>query len=131
MKFDATEDVDPLEFNFAPYADAKGVVPEPSEAQVAAFYVGLSSNMERALGKDRMAGVDPTDPLSMADLLQSLTEEDQAKLGDSLLELHANVCGGEPSREHIAALPFRLRRMFYGAVQGWLRPEGWKPATND
>lgn len=131
MKFDASKDADPLEYDFNPYADAKGAVPEPSDGQVAAFYEGLSKQFTRALGEDRTAGLDPTDPLSVAELFQSLDADDHEKLYTSLLDLHAEVCSEQPTRAELEKLPFRIRRMFYGAVQGWLRPEGWKPATKD
>lgn len=131
MKFDATKDVDPLEYDLNPFVDAKGTVPEPTDAQVARFYTDLSRQFELALGKERVAGVEMDDPMSVAELLQSLTTEDQEALYTSLLDLHADVCSGQPSRAELEKLPFRIRRMFYGAVQGWLRPEGWKPATND
>jgi len=129
--FNAADAAEPLEYDFAPYADARGTVPEPSDDQVAEFYGNLSRNLERALGAERVADVDMTDPLEVGALFQSLTSEDHRAMYDSLLDLHAGVCSGEPSREQIAALPFRLRRAFYGMVQGWLRPESSRPATDD
>jgi hypothetical protein len=129
--FKATE-ADPLDYDFAPYHDAKGTVPEPTDEQVARFYDRFARRLEAALGEDRLGDdFDVTDPMAVGALLTSLREEDNRKLYDHMLEIHAEVCGGSPSREAIEALPFRLRRMFYGAVQEWLRPEGWKPATND
>lgn len=128
--FNASE-AEPLDYDFNPYIDAKGTVPEPTDDQVAAFYDGLSRQFELALGDDRTDGVDFTEPMSVAALLSSLREEDNRKLYEALLELHVAVCSGAPSREQLEALPFRLRRMFYGAVQGWLRPESWQPATSD
>jgi hypothetical protein len=63
-------------------------------------------------------------------LFASLDSDDHRAMYEQLLTLHADVCGGQPDREAIAALPFRLRRAWYGMVQGWLRPEASKPATD-
>lgn len=130
-KFDAATAVEPLEYNFAPYHDAKGTVPEPTDDQVAAFYGDLGKQFEKSLGAERLEGVDVTDPLDVAKLFMSLDGDDHRAMYHQLLELHVAVCSGEPSREAIEALPFRLRRAWYGMVQGWLRPESSRPATDD
>ena len=130
-KFNAKDAVEPLEFDFAPFVEAKGVVPEPTDEQVAEFYGNLGDQLKIALGEERVKDLDLTDPLQVGKLFMSLTVEDHRKMYDANLDLHAAVCSGEPSREQLEALPFRLRQAFYGMVQGWLRPEASKPATND
>lgn len=131
MKFNAQTALEPLEYDMKPYHDARGTVPEPTDEQVAEFYAKLGKQLEIALGAERVADVDMTDPMAVGELFMSLDADDNRKLYDALLELHADVCSGEPSKEAIAALPFRLRRAFYGAVQGWLRPEALTPATSE
>ncbi len=128
-KFNAKDAVEPLEFDLAPYADAKGAVPEPTDDQVAEFYANLGKTMENALGDERVAGVDLTDPAQVGKLFAKLTAEDHRAMYGELLNVHAAVCGGRPSSDDLAALPFRLRQAFYGAVQEWLRPEASRPAT--
>lgn len=130
-KFDASTAVDPLEYDFKPYADVKGTVPEPTDDMVAKFYGDLGKQLEHALGEERLEGIDVTDPVDVGQLFQSLDTDDHVKMYEQLLALHADVCGGQPDREAIAALPFRLRRAWYGMVQGWLRPEASRPATSD
>lgn len=130
-EFNAATAADPLKYDFNPYTDAKGTVPEPTDDQVAAFYGTLARQMENALGPERTEGVKMDDPLEVAKLLQSLDTDDYAKMYDQMLDLHADVCSGQPSRDDIAALPFRLRRAWYGMVQGWLRPESSRTATDD
>lgn len=130
-KFNAADAVEPLEYEFRPYSEAKGVVPEPTDDQVAEFYANLGKTLENALGDDdRLQGVDLTDPTQVGRLFLTLTADDHKKMSKSLLELHAAVCGGQPSLEELEVLPYRLRQAFYGALQGWLRPEASKPATN-
>lgn len=129
-KFKAADAVEPLDYEFAPYADVKGTVPEPSGDQVAAFYANLGKQLETALGDDRTEGVDMTSPTEVGRLFMSLTADDHKAMYDALLDLHAEVCSQQPSRDDLAQLPFRLRQAFYGAVQEWLRPEASRPATS-
>lgn len=130
-KFNAADAAEPLEYDLAPYApDAKGTVPEPTDDQVAEFYARLGKQFENALGAERLEGVDMTDPVDVAGVYMTLDADDHRKMYQALLDLHADVCSGSPSREAIEALPFRLRRAFYTAVQGWLRPEASRPATD-
>lgn len=130
-KFDAATAVDPFEWDFNPRVDAHGTVPEPTDTQVARFYADLSNHLRDALGADRIEGVDLTDPFEVGTLFQSLTAEDNEQLYGRLLEIYAAVCSDSPNRDQLAALPFQVRRKFYGMVQEWLRPEAETPATND
>lgn len=129
--FKASDALEPLEYDFKPYADAKGTVPEPTDDQVARFYADQARNLESALGEERLADVDMEDPVAVGRLLQSLNADDYGAMYDQLLDTHAAVCSDQPTREEVAALPFRLRRAWYGMVQGWLRPESSRPATDD
>lgn len=130
-KFDAAKAVEPLEYDFKPYADVSGTVPEPTDDQVAKFYGDLGHQFELALGEERLEGHDMTEPADVAGLYLSLDADDHSRIYEQMLNLHAEVCSGQPDRDAIAALPFRLRRAWYGMVQGWLRPEVSTPATND
>lgn len=123
MKFEAKDAVEPLEYDLKPYSDEKGTVPEPTSDMVADFYAELSKQFEIGLGAERLEGFDLSDPADVSRLFLSLDGEDNRKLYDSLLDLHVRVCAGQPSRDALEALPFRLRRTWYGMVQGWLRPE--------
>lgn len=129
-KFNAATAVEPLEYDFRPHVECDGTVPEPTDSQVASFYADLANSFRDALGPERVNGVDWTDPSDVGELYQSITAEDNLKLYDRQLDVHAAVCGGSPSREQLEALPFQLRRVFYGMVQEWLRPEAETPATS-
>jgi hypothetical protein len=128
--FNAADAVDPFDYNFAPYADAKGTIPEPTDAQVNRFYAGLASALKEGLGEDRVSGIDLADRAQLAKLQSELSADDMDKVSAAFLNLYAAVCSDQPSREDLEALPYRLRAAFYGAVQGWLSPEASRPATN-
>lgn len=129
-KFSAKDALEPLTFDFRPYTDAQGEVPEPSDDLVAEFYAGLSATLKDALGVDRTKGFDLEQPEQVGKLFQSLTAEEHKLLYTAMRDLHVAVCGGTPDAEDVAALPYRLRQAFYGVVQGWLRPEASRPATD-
>lgn len=130
-KFKAADALEPLEFDFRPYSDAQGEVPEPTDDLVAAFYVGLANTLKITLGDERLEGFDLNRPEDIGRLFTTLSADEHKQLYTAMLDLHAEVCGGSPSTDDVAALPYRLRQAFYGAVQGWLRPEASRPATSD
>ena len=129
-KFNAKDAVEPLDYDFTPYSDAKGTVAEPSDEQVATFYGALAAQLQESLPPERMEGIDVTDPYDVSKLFLTLTGDEYKAMYDRLLELHVAVCSGAPSRDDLEALPYRLRRAWYGMVQGWLRPEASTPDTN-
>lgn len=129
-KFKASDALEPFEWDFRPHTDATGTIPEPTDDQVAEFYSALNHQFKLAFSEERLEGIDTQDPYDVAKLLMSLDADENRTLYDAMLDVHAAVCSDQPSREQIEALPFRLRRAFYGAVQGWLRPEASAPATN-
>lgn len=130
VQFNAANAVEPLDYNFSPFVEAKGTVPEPTDEQVADFYANLGNQLENALGKERTEGVDLTDPQQVGKLFMSLTADDHRSMYEALLKLHAAVCSNQPTEDDLRALPFRLRQSFYGMLQEWLRPEASRPATN-
>lgn len=131
--FKATEAAEALDYDFRPFYDEQGAVAEPSDDQVSEFYAAMTSTIKDGLGEDdpRLLGVDLTDPEQVGKLYLKLTADDHRKMYARMLEVHAAVTGDKPSREALEALPYRVRQAWYGAVQGWLRPESSAPATND
>lgn len=129
--FKASTAVDPLNYDFKPYCDAKGTVPEPTDDQVAKFYADQARNLQEALPPEKLEGVDLQDPVEVSNLLVDLDESDYSALYEWAVGLYSAVCSNKPSHEEIEALPHRLRRAWYGMVQEWLRPESSRTATDD
>lgn len=127
--FNAKDALDPFDYDLRPYADEKGTIPEPSDAAALDFYEGLTDALESALGAERLEGVNLRDADERAQLMSELSREDMEKMQGVMLDLHAGVCNGHPTREGLEALPYRLKQAFYGALQGWLSPEGSTPVT--
>lgn len=128
-KFSAKDALEPLEYDLTPFHDVRGEVPEPTDDMVAEFYSSLATTLKDTLGEERLEGFDLDTPSDVGRLFISLSKDDREMLSEALLDLHVAVCGGSPSREAVADLPYRQRQAWYGAVQGWLRPEASRPAT--
>ncbi len=102
--------------------DAKGVTPEPSAAQirrmkflVRQIYVRNQADAEEDLkiAKRRQKAVEDG---SEDDLIESrireMSEDDFARDDEAWLDALAEATSGKPSREQIAALPFRVQAHF-------------------
>lgn len=136
--FNAATQIEPFDYSFRPYADTEGVVPEPSDTQVREFYIGIGNLLVDVVGEDKIRElltdeeyVDFTQRKAEPMLkVQAATNnlENMAKAQERMVELHAAVCSGHPSRETLEALPYRVKQAFYGALQGWLSPEASRPA---
>lgn len=138
--FRAATAVDSLEYDFNPYADLKGTVPEPSDADVRTFYAGQGTMLEDVLGEDRIRTVltDPDDwakfeardPQTMQTVMARFnTAEDMEKSQERMLQLVADVT--HIDADALRPLPYRVKAAFYGMVSEWLTPEGSRPAGNN
>ena len=121
--FNAASVVEALDWTFEPFVHASGVIAEPTDAQIAAYLADV-----KALGEEIKAKVpdapDGGDPVSLMDALADLNLDSVAELTAKMAGIIAALCGGDPSRETILALPPRRRTMFYGWLQSEvLRPE--------
>lgn len=137
MAFDADSEVIPLDYNFATLAKrypgrypvlegVEGTVPEPSDEAVQAFQQALARATRELLPRD----IDEDDPKAVAKAMRSMPEDTWAKVDVKIIDALAELTAGSPTREQIAALPFRLRRKFITWVQKELMdPEGSNAAT--
>ncbi len=90
---------------------AKGTTPEPSSRQVRT----MQARQREILG----LGPDTT-PEEANKALASKTEDEWFELDDEVLDMIADVTSGRPSRDELAALPFRAREAYYGWILGEL-----------
>ena len=138
MPFDAAEAVPELEWSFhtlylrKPEAypglkDAHGVTDEPSDDDIERFQKAMAT----AMGKAVPDGVDPTDRAAVARASQDMPDGQFKEIQDSILDAVAELTKGSPSREQLAALPFRHKRRYIESLQRDLvDPEGAAAATN-
>lgn len=135
--FDAGTQVEPLDYNFDTIAtmypgryplleNVQGTTDEPSDEDVQK----LQRRM-RAATKDLIPeGIDPDDKIALVKATRDLPEDAFRTAEAAILDAIADLTAGKPSRDQIAALPFRVRRKYIQWVQRQLMdPEGSNAAT--
>jgi len=120
--FSAESVVEALDFSFLPYTDAKGTIREPSDKQIAKFLTGIKKVVKESEAK-LPSTVDAADPASVMEALDDLDPEDVVSMMGKMAQLYADLCGGDPSKAQILALPMRVRQQFFA----WLQTEVMSP----
>lgn len=120
--FDASTVVDPLNYIFEPEVKGcKGVIPEPSSAQVQDFQVAHRSEILRF--KDEM---EITQDMSREEFMSALERTDPSQLGSTMVtqaKMHSDLCSNVVSPEQIMKLGHRKQIAF----QRWLQKEVMTP----
>jgi hypothetical protein len=120
--FKAEGVVEPLDYDFRPYVKAHGVIPEPTDAQIAAFLRGVKEIFKKAQA-DLPTDVDTDDPVAVLKAIDDLDPGAQIEALTKMAEVYAELCSGTPSAREIADLPMRVRTIFFT----WLRDEVMSP----
>lgn len=121
--FDASTAVDPLDYNFNPYVDFSGTIPEPSEAAIDQYRDELMA-LFHTLGLDPEVIKSGRIPLERMDELLKKGADVQKATVASVSRLT-----GIPA-DKIDALPFRVKARFMGWITGsFTSGEAAAPAT--
>jgi hypothetical protein len=122
--FKAAEAVEELAYDFRPYDDTHGVIPEPSSKQIEKF-------QKVVFGTVRNLGLTPEDMTGETkvtfDLIESVMDKSHEVERDILVAV-GELTGIEAGT--IEGLPHRVKSAFMGWIMGeFLSPEGSAPAT--
>lgn len=120
--FDAGSVVEKLEWNFRPYVNAKGVIDEPTDAQISTFFASMKAMTEGLKGQ-LPEGVDTDDPGELIAALDELDAGLVVTINQELAGIYTVLCSGSPTREQLLGLPMRVRAIFYN----WLQREVMSP----
>lgn len=106
-----------LTFDFRPYVDKSGSIPEPTNDMVDAFRASFRKTL--------MVGEAKTADEAIKNLVSSgTTAEEAEKLVDDLWTAVVVFCGNVFTLDDFKALPYRGRRAFIGWLTGvFFRPE--------
>jgi hypothetical protein len=138
MPFDAAKVAEPLDFDFSAFEDKdgkplpKGTIPEPSKDAVQSYFKNARKEAQDA-GIDATDVIDTTTEEGKVALAKVFADAEREhpgameKLDKAQLEGVAKLCGGTPTKEEIAALPYRQQRAFFG----WLMGELSNPAASN
>jgi hypothetical protein len=125
MGFDASSVVEELNYDFDSLArklgperhpllvGVKGTTPEPSDDEVRQFQL----DQQAAAKKFMPDGVDPTDRVALLTAMRSMPDSAFSEAQEGILDSISKLTKGEPSREQIAALPFRHQRRYITWLQ--------------
>lgn len=117
MGFVATEAVEELTYDFNPFADAKGTIPEPSSKQIEAYRNAIVSAF-------RSTGIDPEDVRGGKFSLDKMDElmEKTAGVEEAMVVATADLTGIATGT--LRDLPYRPKAAFMGWVMGqFFNPE--------
>jgi len=133
MGFDAAAVVEPLDWNFEKFGAGKGVIPEPSEAQVKAWQRAIRRVMTETMTKlnerSKAEGKEETDTsgLTPREFIEALGTAESDAIVDAANEeldrIYVKFCGGSPSAEQLGRLPYRYKIAFYAWLQEEFSPE--------
>lgn len=131
-KFDAAEVYSALDYDFsAAGVNAKGRVPEPTDAMIGKFLSGLKALVNSVRESAKLGEVDTNDPLAVLEALNSLDPETFVDSLHKMAEHYAELTRGEPSLETILELPLRVRQAFFAWIQTEvINPEAVSGATS-
>jgi hypothetical protein len=121
-----------IKYNFEKWGGPKGIVPEPTRAQVNNLMKAVTMAFKDAGLAPNTEEGEVLSPDQVADTMNKVEDPEMfEKLTTVLLDCLAEVCGGSPSREVLEALPYRPFQGFFGYLIGNLtNPESSAPGTN-
>lgn len=120
--FKAESVVEALDYDFNPYVQVSGTIPEPTDRQIADF-LGDMKNVFKEVEKDLPQGIDLDDMGSIMAAMDDLDTEVTIKITGQMCVLYAKLCSGTPSEQQIKDLPPRIRQIFFN----WLQQEVMAP----
>jgi hypothetical protein len=128
--FSAESELDELSFNFRPYVEVEGVIPEPSAAQIKQFQKALrtlfgDSLVEQARAVEK-GGITAAD---VEKAIRDFDEDDESEKLEQLFQAVARVCSDIPNYIQLSALPYRMQQHFLGWIMGKFLVGGATPAT--
>jgi hypothetical protein len=109
--------VEALDYDFNPYLDVSGTIPEPTDTQIETFLLAMKDLYVKAQKEQPDLG----DLSSQADILEALDKVDpttQIKLLGEMAAIYSKLCSGTPTTKQINALPVRVRTIFFAWLQG-------------
>ena len=127
--FIAEEHVDELSYDFTKVGGPKGVIPEPTAAQMQAFRHSVAELFAESVPED--INVDEMKAPELRQAVITVLGDDQSELQEKALHAIADVCSDSPSFDQLQALPWRHQQAFSGWLTSiLLLPQTSAPATN-
>ena len=116
------EELDKLTYDFRPYVEAHGVIPEPSSAQIKSLQSAMRAALKPALEAMGVA----TETADASALMAALAEPSKADLKAAeaaeaaIILAISETCSGTPTPLELRKLPYRGQQAFIGWLSGVL-----------
>lgn len=118
--FNAAAAVEPLEYDFTAYMDGvQGVIPEPSQGQVSAYFREIAEAVDEVKGlREKVAAIQnengevDEENVDVAELMEEMKSFNMDETLGKITRATATLCSDQPSYEQIDGLPFRVRQAF-------------------
>lgn len=117
--FDAGKAVPELTYDFRKFGGSKGTIPEPSDDILAKYSRDMAVLVNEELDED----VDPRDIRAVMRAAAEVSETELIEQQEKVAEVTAALCQDSPSKKELMDLKPRVRRAFYGWLNGQLNPE--------
>jgi hypothetical protein len=122
--------VERLDYDFRPYVNASGTIPEPTDKRIELFLKGIKQLYTDAKAATPAIEADAS-PAGLINALDMLDPEATVKVMTGMSEVYAELCGGTPTVDEINQLPMRVRTVFFAWLQGEvMAPEAVTPGGN-
>lgn len=115
--FELENELDVIHYNFNPFVEAEGDIPEPSDDQIDKFRKAMLKIFDPVVSK---AGGDLTEEhlRAIAAKFDSSEIEESSKIQEKLLRAIAALCSNQPSYVELKKVPFRGQKKFIGWIMG-------------
>lgn len=130
MGFKAASAVEELDFDFRPYVEIDGVVPEPSTSKIQQFQKDIKSIFGEAILAQAEAA-NSGGNVNVEQVREFLAADDTTESDEKyaqLLTAVAKVCSNKPTKAQLEKLPYRHQGVFIGWITGTFLGDS-KPAT--
>lgn len=132
MGYKAKDQIDPLDYDFAPFADVQGKTPEFSVERIKVYWLGMVSMQRHYLDEmqrweERRKALGDPPAQDAVDAFEAEYEPWSSKSVDDRHEIRrrllAALCDDQPSFEELSELPSRVFDDFEAAMQEALTPK--------
>ena len=122
-KFVVTDEVDLLSYDFHPYVDSAGEIPEPSSKQIRDFKQTFQQIVLKGQPDDATGTVETAEEAlrvfaNRTDAERAELEQRGEELETALYQAVVDVCSGVFTLEQLQTLPYRAGAAFIGWVLG-------------
>lgn len=116
--FDASKAVPRLDYDFRKYNAGHGTIPEPSDEILATYTREMAE-----FAKENDLVLTEENATSALEAAMNLSDSEFIEIQERVADITSRLTQKQPSAEEIMALPPRVRRAFFGWLQGMINPE--------